>query len=189
MADFFFMRPQMFPQFTDHRPVIRPVSAHGRNHRHLKFRIKAAKLPPVFREGLLKRAFNLSAGVSTLICTAGLALAMIAPDAIATLFTDDDGLIDVTVKALRTAMIAFMLVGYQIIATAFFQSIGNAWKSIILSLSRQVIFLIPLLLTMPGHFGLTGVWMSFPMSDICAFIVSAGMIIYELRQLRHRLTE
>lgn len=131
----------------------------------------------------LKRAFNLSAGVSTLICTAGMALAMIAPDSIASLFTDDDGLIDVTAKALRTAMTAFLLVGYQVIATAFFQSIGSVWKSIILSLSRQVIFLIPLLLTMPEHFGLAGVWMSFPMSDVCAFSVSAAMIIYELRRL------
>ena len=132
----------------------------------------------------LKRAFNLSAGVSTLICTAGMAVAMIAPDSIASLFTDDDGLIDVTAKALRTAMTVFLLVGYQVIATAFFQSIGSAWKSIILSLSRQVIFLIPLLLTMPEHFGLTGVWMSFPMSDVCAFSVSASMIIYELKRLK-----
>ena len=131
----------------------------------------------------LKRAFNLSAGLSTLICTVGMAFAMIAPDTIAALFTDDAGLIDVTAKALRTAMLAFMLVGYQVIATAFFQSIGNAWKSIILSLSRQVVFLIPLLLTMPELLGLKGVWLSFPMSDVCAFTVSAGMIIYELRRL------
>lgn len=136
----------------------------------------------------LKRAFNLSAGVSTMMCIAGMALAMIAPESIASLFTDDEGLIGVTAAALRPAMTAFMLVGYQIIATAFFQSIGNAWKSIVLSLSRQVIFLIPLLLTLPGHFALKGVWMSFPLSDICAFAVSVSLITWEMKRLKKGAT-
>lgn len=136
----------------------------------------------------LKRAFNLSAGVSTMMCIAGMALAMIAPESIASLFTDDEGLIGVTAAALRPAMTAFMLVGYQIIATAFFQSIGNAWKSIVLSLSRQVIFLIPLLLTLPGHFALKGVWMSFPLSDICAFVVSVSLITWEMKRLKKGAT-
>lgn len=91
-------------------------------------------------------------------------------------------------------MIAFTVVGFQVISTTLFQSLGKAGASIFLSLARQVIFLIPLLLLLPGRYGLDGVWMSFPISDSLATMVTAVMIFFQMRsintmqanQARHR---
>ena len=102
---------------------------------------------------------------------------------IARAFTTDPTLIAVTSRALSLSLLAFWAVGFQIVATTFFQSIGKAGKSIFLSLTRQVIFLIPLLLTLPDRLGLDGVWLSFPSSDVMATIVTALMITFQLRRL------
>lgn len=131
----------------------------------------------------LRRTFWLAAGVSTVICAGGEIVAMIFPSAIATAFTSDDTMISLTSTALTTAMLVFGVVGFQIVSTTFFQSIGCAGKSIFLSLTRQVIFLIPLLMILPSQFGLKGVWMSFPSSDALATLVTAAMIIWQLRQI------
>ena len=80
----------------------------------------------------------------------------------------------------------FPFVGFQIISTSFFQSIGNATESIIVGLLRQVIFLIPLLIFLPREFGLNGVWMSFPMSDAVATIVTFFLILRQFRKLKAR---
>ena len=88
---------------------------------------------------------------------------------------------------LSHALLAFSVAGFQIVATTFFQSIGCVGKSIFLSLARQVIFLIPLLLWLPDFFGLNGVWLSFPGSDICATVVTAAMIVYEFRRINRRI--
>lgn len=98
-------------------------------------------------------------------------------------FTTDTTLIDVTVHGLSLALLMFWVVGFQIISTTFFQSIGKAGKSIFLSLTRQVLFLIPLLLFLPGRLGLDGVWLSFPASDLFATVVTTAMIWWELRTL------
>lgn len=79
-------------------------------------------------------------------------------------------------------MSLFAVVGFQIMATTFFQSIGAAAKSIFLSLTRQVLFVIPLLLTLPRAFGLHGVWICFPVSDLAATLVTAAMIAWQLRR-------
>jgi Na+-driven multidrug efflux pump len=68
------------------------------------------------------------------------------------------------------------------VATNFFQSIGKAGKSIFLSLTRQVLFLIPLLLILPRFWGLDGIWASFPASDALATVVTAVMIWQQLRK-------
>jgi Na+-driven multidrug efflux pump len=70
------------------------------------------------------------------------------------------------------------------VSTTFFQSIGKSGKSIFLSLSRQVLFLIPLLLYLPTVFALDGIWMSFPTSDVIATLVTAIMVIWQFRKLR-----
>jgi Na+-driven multidrug efflux pump len=85
--------------------------------------------------------------------------------------------------SLRWALIAFSVVGFQIVSTTFFQSIGKSGKSIFLSLSRQVLFLIPLLLYLPHLFQLDGIWMSFPTSDVIATLVTLFMIIWQFRHL------
>ncbi|MCM1483251.1 MAG: MATE family efflux transporter [Muribaculaceae bacterium] len=131
----------------------------------------------------LKRTFWLAVLWSTCVVTAGSAFGLAFPSLIARAFTVDAGLISVTSNAFTHALWAFWAVGFQVVATNFFQSIGKAGKSIFLSLTRQVIFLIPLLLTLPRTMGLDGVWTSFPFSDILATIVTACMIWWQFRRI------
>ena len=131
----------------------------------------------------LRRAFWLAVGVSSLICIAGSIFGLAWPGLVARAFTADDFLIGQTVFCLRHCLWAFSVVGFQIIATCFFQSIGAPAKAMFLSLTRQVIFLIPLILWLPGQMGVKGVWLSFPISDLLATAVTAIMIIYQFRQI------
>lgn len=132
------------------------------------------------------RAFWMAVGASTVICTAATAAAVFLPELLARAFTTDTTLISVTAGCLSTAMLAFPFVGFQIVATTFFQSIGSAGKSFFLGLIRQVIFLIPLLLYLPLRYSLQGVWMSFPISDACATVVTTLLIIWQLQVLRRQ---
>lgn len=131
----------------------------------------------------LRRVFWLAAGVSTAICTAGFLAGMTVPELIAKAFTVDETLIDVTANAIRISLVMFWCVGFQVVATTFFQSIGKAGQSIFLSLTRQVLFMIPFLLLFPAHMGLDGVWTAFPCSDTCATVVTAVMVMYQMRRL------
>lgn len=137
--------------------------------------------------GRLKRAYIQAVGAGSVIVTLGCLAGITVPSAIARAFTSDPQLISVTDNALHISMVAFWMVGFQIVSTTFFQSIGKVWKSIILSLARQVIFLIPLLLVLPDHFGLDGVWLAFPSSDILATMVTLFMIIWQFRQISRHL--
>jgi putative MATE family efflux protein len=133
----------------------------------------------------LKKTFWLAVGVSSVFCVVGSIAGQLMPRTIARIFTYDEQLIDVTANCLRIALMAFSVVGFQIVSTTLFQSIGKAGKSIVLSLSRQVIFLIPLLLWFPHMFALNGIWLAFPCSDLCATAVTAGLVIYQFRKLSH----
>ncbi|MDE6377238.1 MAG: MATE family efflux transporter, partial [Duncaniella sp.] len=131
----------------------------------------------------LKSTFYLAVGVSTLVVTLGQVCGQLMPWFIARAFTSDEGLISMTVNCLSIAMTAFAVVGFQIVSTTLFQSLGKAKASIFLSLTRQVIFLIPLLLVLPKTMGLDGVWMAFPLSDLLATVVTLAMVIYQMRHL------
>lgn len=131
----------------------------------------------------LRRAFWLATGASTVLCTAGFLFGVSCPDLIAKAFTVDELLIDVTANGLTISLVMFWCVGFQIVATNFFQSIGQAGKAIFLSLTRQVLFLIPFLIILPQHAGLDGVWTAFPVSDTFATLVTAIMIIWQFRRI------
>ncbi|MEF9923601.1 MAG: MATE family efflux transporter [Muribaculaceae bacterium] len=134
----------------------------------------------------LRKTFILSVMAATVICTLGSLGAMLFPTWIARAFTSDEHLIAVTANGLSLSIVMFWMVGFQIVSTNFFQSLGMAGKSIFLSLTRQVIFLIPLLFTLPHFFGLNGVWTSFPTSDLLATIVTAILITWQFRKLAAR---
>ena len=129
----------------------------------------------------LQRTFWLAVTAASVVTAVGFAAAQLMPRAIARAFTTDAELIANTASGLRTAMSMFFVVGFQIIATTLFQSIGAAAKSIFLSLTRQVLFVIPMLLTLPPLLGLRGVWICFPMSDLAATLVTAFMVAWQLR--------
>ncbi len=133
--------------------------------------------------GRLRRTYMLAVLWSTGITSLGAIVGLSCPSVIARAFTVDANLIAVTDNALSLSMIMFWVVGFQIVSTTFFQSIGKVWKSIFLSLTRQVIFLIPLLLLLPDKFGLDGVWLSFPVSDTLATLVTLSMILWQLHTI------
>lgn len=118
---------------------------------------------------------------ATIITTAGFLVGMLIPRLAVSAFTTDEELIRLSVKGLRITVLFFPIIGFQMVTSNFFQSIGMATKSIILSLSRQVIILIPCLLILPLFFGAEGIWISMPISDFMASIL-AGILLY--RQFR-----
>lgn len=140
--------------------------------------------------GRLRRTYYLAAVAASAVCLLGAMVSLICPQYIARAFTSDNELITATSNGLTIATMMFWGVGFQIVSTNFFQSLGMAAKSIFLSLTRQIIFLIPLLFLLSPHWGLSGVWAAFPISDALAIIVSAILVIYEFRSLRRmELTE
>lgn len=134
----------------------------------------------------LRRVTIIACTAATIICTLGTVVSLGFPQLIAACFTTSDFLIDVTVHCLRNATWAFPLAGIPIVATAFFQSVDAPGKALFLSLTRQVLFLIPLMLWLPGRLGVTGVWLSFPISDIMACAAAVLMMAWEMRRFHTR---
>jgi Na+-driven multidrug efflux pump len=90
----------------------------------------------------------------------------------------------IAVHGFRIIVAAMPLVGAQMVIGHFFQSIGHAGKSIFQSLTRQLLFLLPLLIVLPPIWQLDGVWATMPISDAMAFFTSAGMLWWLIRKVR-----
>ena len=118
------------------------------------------------------------------VTTIGFLSGQLFPRSIVYLFTTDAELIRIAVEGLRIVVIFFPVVGFQMVTSSFFQSIGMAKKAIFLSLTRQLLFLIPSLLILPNFFGTDGVWMSMPVADAIATIVAALMLRWQLKHLK-----
>ncbi len=132
----------------------------------------------------LKEVLRLSVITGTAVCAFGFLIAMICPGFVARLFTSDETLISMSVVALRYIMAMFIVIGAQMVITNFFQSIGKAKVSIFLSLSRQLIFLVPALVVLPKIMGLEGVWMAMPLADTVAALMAYGMLWMYLKKLK-----
>lgn len=117
-------------------------------------------------------------GVAAGMCvtTVGFLAFQFLPHALARLFTDSAALTDLAVPALRIGGLAFFLVGGQIVISAFFQSIGMPVVAIFLSLTRQLLFLIPGLILLPMWLGLNGVWVSMPVADTLASLLAVFVL-------------
>lgn len=132
----------------------------------------------------LREVLRLSVITGTAVCAIGFLIAMLCPRLVARLFTTDETLIAMSVIALRYIMAMFIIIGAQIVITNFFQSIGKAKVSIFLSLSRQLIFLVPALMVLPKSLGLDGVWLAMPLSDAVAALMAYGMLWIYLKKLK-----
>ncbi|MEG1379119.1 MAG: MATE family efflux transporter [Bacteroidales bacterium] len=130
-------------------------------------------------EEVYRKTVMVATGFSLL----GFLIAFFLPEMIVTAFTTDPELSEIASHGLRMVMIAFPIVGFQIVTTNFFQSLGMAWKAIFLSLSRQVLFLIPLVWLLPRFFDLDGVWMASPVADTVSGIVAVFFLIYQWKRL------
>ncbi len=129
----------------------------------------------------VKEALDKTIFCSMIALTLGFAAGMAIPQVCVSLFTHDVQLRAIAAKAFRIMVSLFPLVGFQIVVTNFFQCIGKVGKSIFLSLSRQLLFLVPFLAILPLFLGLDGVWWSLPASDAVATIVAFFMIRREMR--------
>lgn len=130
----------------------------------------------------MRKAYQLTVFVATVFTALGFLSVEFFPEYISRAFTQDQELINVSANGLRTVLLAFPIVGFQIVTTNFFQSIGMASKSIFLSLSRQVLFLIPLVLYFPHLWGLNGVWLASPVADSIATVVTI-VLLYTQRKV------
>ena len=132
----------------------------------------------------VKQVFWLTVICASAVSFLGFIVSECCPDIAVSLFTNDPELMALADKGLRMMNIALPLVGFQMVTTNFFQSLGMVHKSIFLSLSRQLLFLVPLIYFLPVFFGHKGVWMSFPIADTISIILSAVMLLMLFRKFR-----
>ncbi len=132
----------------------------------------------------VKRVFKLTVICATIVSCVGFIVSEFMPNLAVSLFTNDLELKELADKGLRLTNLAFPLVGFQMVATNFFQSLGMVHKSILLSLSRQLLFLVPLIYFLPVFFGHRGVWMSFPIADTAAIVLSTILLLSLFRKFR-----
>ena len=122
--------------------------------------------------------------MATAVVVVGFIIGQLFPHAVASAFTDDKELIDRSVEGLRIVLLFFPVNGFQMVTSNFFQSIGMAGKAIFLSLTRQLIFLLPALLILPLFFGVKGIWYSMPVADFASTIIAAFMLASQFRSLK-----
>ena len=118
------------------------------------------------------------------VTTTGFIIAEIIPHQLVGMFTSDPELIEEAVKGLRISFMFYPIVGFQMVTSNFFRSIGYAGTAIFLSLTRQLIFLLPLMLILPKFIGLNGIWASMPLADLISCVVSASIMLYHMRKFR-----
>jgi putative MATE family efflux protein len=132
----------------------------------------------------VKEVYLKTSGWATLVCFLGFLVSELLPGPAVSLFTDDPALHALAVKGLRIFNIAFPIVGFQMVTTNLFQCLGMVSKSIFLSLSRQLIFLVPALYTLPRLLeSELGVWYSMPVADVLSTILSSIMVVWLIHRL------
>lgn len=134
----------------------------------------------------LEKVVKHTAFCAIAVTTTGFIVAELFPQQLVGMFTSDRELIDEAVKGVRISFMFYPIVGFQMVTSNFFRSIGYAGTAIFLSLTRQLIFLLPLLLILPRFIGLNGIWCSMPLADLISCVVSASMMIYHLRKFRRQ---
>lgn len=128
---------------------------------------------------------------ATCVTTLAFIVGVFFPEAIASAFVDssngvaDRAMVEVVSQGLGVAMLVFPLVGFQIIAGGFFQYIGHAQLAMFMSTTRQLLFLLPLLLILPPRYGAMGAWVAMPLADTASIIVAATLLMLQVRKLRH----
>lgn len=131
----------------------------------------------------IKQGMKLAILTTTIISTLFFIVLMSFPTQMISIFNNDAELVAVGSHAIRIIMLAMPIVGYQIITSAFFQAVGKAKPALILGLSRQFLFLIPLVLIFPIFFGVNGIWLSFPIADFLSTTITTIWFLKEMRQI------
>ena len=125
----------------------------------------------------VRKVYLLSALWATVICTVGFLVSELMPGLAVKAFSNDPEMIRLAERGLRLMNILFPIIGFQMVASNLFQCLGMVRKSILMSLSRQLLFLVPCLYTLPLSMGQDGVWLSFPISDGLASLLAVWLIV------------
>ena len=128
-----------------------------------------------------RESVKLASTVTTLIALFSAIIMFFFARQLISIFTDEIELIEPTISALRIVILAIPTIGIQVIASGMFQALGKAIPALFLSLLRQIIILIPLILVIPRFLGINGIWISFPLADLIAFAIS---LVFYLRELK-----
>ena len=96
-------------------------------------------------------------------------------------------LIEAVTYGMKNVMVLFWAVGFQVVTGNFFQYIGKPKRAIIISLTRQMIFLVPLLILLPPRFGVLGVWLSMPIADSMSVVLAATLLIMQIRAFKREM--
>lgn len=121
---------------------------------------------------------------ATIVMTFGFVVAELFPRQLVKIFTTDEDLIRHSISGMRIVFMMFPIIGFQMVTSNFFQSVGMAGKAIFLSLTRQLLFLLPCLLILPQFFQTNGIWMSMPAADAMASIVSFFMLYNQIKKFK-----
>ena len=122
------------------------------------------------------KVLKITIALATIVTTLAFVIGEFFPEYVARIFTSDTKMIEMAVVGMRYNCLVFPIVGFQMVAGNFFQSIAQPGKSIFLSLSRQLLFLIPFIIIFPHFWGIDGVWVSLPASDLVSSIIAAIML-------------
>ena len=126
---------------------------------------------------------------ATVVTTFTFLVGELIPELTVSIFTTDEGLISRAAEGFRIAVLVFPIVGFQMVTSNFFQSIGMANKAIFLSLTRQLLFLLPCLIILPTFMGAAGIWWSMPISDTMASIVAAILLYKQFQAFKAHIPQ
>lgn len=132
----------------------------------------------------VNKVLRLTIYAATAVTTLAFLSGEFIPELLARAFTTDNELIRQAANGMRYLVAIFPIVGFQMVTVNFFQSIGKAKISIFLSLTRQLIFLIPCLFILPNFLGQQGVWISMPLSDLLSSLVAGFMLFKQFREFK-----
>ncbi|MCB9245493.1 MAG: MATE family efflux transporter [Flavobacteriales bacterium] len=130
----------------------------------------------------VREVINLSIRWSTLVSIIVTLIIVLGAFYIVSFFTEEADLLTQTPTALRIVFAGVPFMGISMISAAYFQAIGKSGPALFLTLSRQILFIIPFILILPHFMGLNGVWWSFPIGEFCAFLVCAIYLNTEVKR-------
>lgn len=140
------------------------------------------------------KALRITISCAVCVTTAGFLVGQFFPREVAMLFvggdsTESNELIEAVTYGMKSVMIMFWAVGFQVVTGNFFQYIGKPKRAILISLTRQLIFLIPLLIILPPKFGLLGVWISMPISDTMSVMLAVVLLYFQVRAFKREMAK
>jgi Na+-driven multidrug efflux pump len=125
---------------------------------------------------------------ATAISTVGFLVLTLFPGLVFGLFTADPELRSIGARSLRMMTLGFAFIGFQVIGSTLFQALGKGTPALFLSMSRQVLLFLPLVIVLPRLMGLPGVWLAFPAADLLSAFITFAFFSRQMRELREKET-